>query len=38
MIRLLDLFARYGVDVEQAISLKHEYNKNRPYRHGGKRA
>ncbi len=25
-----------GVDAEQTIRLKHEYNKTRPYRHGGK--
>lgn len=26
-----------GSDLENAISLKHEYNKTRPYRHGGKK-
>ena len=25
-----------GIDIEEAISFKHEYNKTRPYRHGGK--
>lgn len=26
-----------GVDVEKTLMDKHEYNKNRPYRHGGKK-
>lgn len=26
-----------GIDLEEIIALKHEYNKGRPYRHGGKR-
>lgn len=25
-----------GVNLERAIRLKHEYNKNRPHKHGGK--
>lgn len=25
-----------GVDMEQILDMKHEYNKGRPYRHGGK--
>jgi hypothetical protein len=25
------------VDIEEAIQIKHEYNKSRPYRHGGKK-
>jgi hypothetical protein len=28
----------YGFDLEAAIWLKHEYNKTRPFRHGGKRS
>ena len=26
-----------GIDIDAAISQKHEYNKTRPYRHGGKK-
>ena len=26
-----------GIDIDAAISQKHEYNKSRPYRHGGKK-
>lgn len=37
IIRILDYCAYDGIDIEQAIQLKHEYNKTRPYRHGGKR-
>lgn len=25
-----------GVDMEKILDIKHEYNKTRPYRHGGK--
>lgn len=37
IIRILDYCAHEGIDIEQAIQLKHVYNKTRPYRHGGKR-
>jgi hypothetical protein len=30
--------AYMGVDVEAVLMAKHEYNKGREYRHGGKRA
>ena len=36
IIRILDYCEYAGIDIEKAISLKHEYNKTRPYRHGGK--
>ena len=36
IIRILDTCAYMGIDIEAAIMLKHEYNKTRPYRHGGK--
>ena len=37
IIRILDYCAEAGIDIEEAIAIKHEYNKSRPYRHGGKR-
>ena len=36
-IRLLDLTAALGIDLEKAILEKHEYNKTRPYKHGKER-
>jgi len=36
IIRILDYCAYAKIDVEKAILLKHEYNKTRPYKHGGK--
>lgn len=38
IIRVLDLAEHHGIDMQKMIALKHEYNKLRPYRHGGKRA
>ena len=32
------IYAAMGVDVEAVLMAKHEYNKGREYRHGGKRA
>lgn len=36
IIRILDWAGRNDVDMETIIRGKHEYNKTRPYRHGGK--
>lgn len=36
MIRIMDLAEWLGIDLERMVSLKNEYNKTRPYRHGGK--
>lgn len=36
MIRILDWCGFMGVDVDAILEAKHEYNKTRPYRHGGK--
>ncbi len=38
VIRIMDYCERKGYDLETAIAQKHEYNKTRPYKHGGKRA
>lgn len=37
IIRILDWFAAEGLDAEEVLMAKHEYNLTRPYRHGGKR-
>lgn len=37
-IRLLDVCAAWGIDLEAAMTTKHAYNLTRPHRHGGKRA
>ena len=37
IIRILDYCGRAGIDIEEAINKKHEYNKSRPHRHGGKK-
>lgn len=37
MIRFLDYCGHEDIDIEAAIRMKHEYNKGRPYRHGGKK-
>ena len=38
LIRLLDICDAFSIDIDRAVDLKHEYNKTRPYRHGGKLA
>lgn len=38
IIRVLDACGAWGVDIQQAVDLKMEYNRSRPYRHGGKKA
>lgn len=37
IIRVLDYCGYAEIDIDTAISQKHEYNKSRPYRHGGKK-
>ena len=36
IIRVLDICAHHGVDIDTAVRVKMEYNKTRPRRHGGK--
>jgi NTP pyrophosphatase (non-canonical NTP hydrolase) len=38
IIRIADTCGKYGIDLEKALKIKMEYNKTRPFRHGGKRA
>lgn len=38
VIRIMDYFESKGWDLDATIHLKHEYNKTRAYRHGGKKA
>lgn len=35
VIRIMDLAEHFGASMEDVVLLKHEYNKTRPYRHGG---
>ena len=37
IIRIFDFCGYAGIDIDAAITQKHEYNKSRPYRHGGKK-
>lgn len=38
LIRIFDFAEANGIDLEEALHFKHEYNKKRSYRHGGKKA
>lgn len=37
IIRILDWAEHVGVDIEEMIRLKFNYNATRPYKHGGKK-
>ena len=34
VIRCMDMAEFYGIDLEEAIKEKHQFNKTRPYKHG----
>lgn len=36
MLRILDWCGKNNIDIEAIMKEKQEYNKTRPYRHGGK--
>lgn len=36
VIRVLDIAAGHGIDIEAAVAEKHAYNVTRPHKHGGK--
>lgn len=36
IIRVLDLCGALGIDIEDAVRMKHAYNETRSHRHGGK--
>ncbi len=36
VIRIMDICEYYGIDLEKVILEKHEYNKNREFKHGNK--
>lgn len=36
IIRIFDMCGLYGIDMEAMLQEKHEFNKTRPYKHGGK--
>ena len=37
IIRILDWCSHEDIDIDEILKIKHEYNKTRPYRHGGKK-
>ena len=37
VIRVMDFCEHYGIELEKAIAEKHQFNKTRPYKHGGKK-
>lgn len=38
IIRIADTCGKYGIDLDQVLKIKMDFNKIRPYKHGGKKA
>ena len=36
VIRIMDICQYYGINLEEEILKKHNFNKTRPFKHGGK--
>lgn len=36
IIRILDYCGKENIDIDEIIRIKHDFNKTRPYKHGGK--
>jgi NTP pyrophosphatase (non-canonical NTP hydrolase) len=36
IIRILDYCSKENIDIDKIVHIKHEFNKTRPYKHGGK--
>lgn len=36
ILRIFDMCGHYGIDIGSMLVEKHEFNKTRPYKHGGK--
>lgn len=36
IIRILDYCGKQNIDIDEIIRIKHDFNKTRPYKHGGK--
>jgi len=37
VIRIMDMCEQFGIDLQSAMMVKHEFNKTRSYRHGNKK-
>ena len=37
ILRVLDMCAHYNINIGEVLNQKHEFNKTRSYRHGGKK-
>lgn len=37
IMRVAECAAAWGIDLDEMVALKHEFNEGRPFKHGGKR-